>query len=155
MKPWRLPRSAFTTVLVLCSPMSVAAQTYITLTPSLPSSTDSIHVVAVEVFSGGHCWEVVSTTCTTAAPDSVLITAHIQLCGGNPGGCPCTLSLVPFQVTCTFPPLPAGSYRAVYQERHLNPIDSRQFPTHELLFTVSSPTPSLRRSWGRLKAIYR
>jgi hypothetical protein len=88
-------------------------------------------VVVDELFSGGHCWEVVSTTCTTAAPDSVLITAHIQLCGGNPT-CPCTHSLEPFQVTCTFPPLTAGNYRAVYQERHLNPYDSRQFPTHEL-----------------------
>ena len=154
MKRWRLPRSALATIFVLCSPMRVAAQSHITLTPTLPTSADSIHVVVDELFSGGHCWEVVSTTCTIAAPDSVLITAHIQLCGGNPG-CPCTLSLEPFQVTCAFPPLPPGNYRAVYQELHLNPIDSRHFPTHELLFTVSSPTASLRRSWGRLKAIYR
>jgi hypothetical protein len=154
MKTWRLASSALATLLMLSGPTSAAAQGYITLTPSLPTSADSIHVVAVELFSGGHCWEVVSTTCTTAAPDSVLITAHIQLCGGNPG-CPCTARPEPFQVSCVFPPLSPGSYRAVYQELHLNPIDSRHFPTHELLFTVSSATASLRRSWGRLKAIYR
>ena len=151
----RLARSAFTTVLVLwCQPIA-AAESYITLTPSLPTSADSLHVVAEELFSGGHCWQVDSTTCSIAAPDSVLVTAHIQFCDGSPGGCPCTHMSVPLRVACDFGPLAPGSYRVVYQERHLNPIDPRHFPTHVLPFTVSATTPVMRRSWGRLKAIYR
>jgi hypothetical protein len=56
---------------------------------------------------------------------------------------------------CDFPPLPPGTYRAVYRERNLNPADTRTNPPFEVLFTVSDVTPSLRRSWGRLKSIYR
>ena len=96
-----------------------------------------------------------TTVADTVAPDSVLITAHIQFCNGNPGGCPCTHMPVPLRVACDFGPLAPGRYRVVYQERHLNPIDPRNLPTHVLPFTVSAPTPVLRRSWGRLKAIYR
>jgi hypothetical protein len=89
-----------------------------------------------------------------SAPDSVLIIADIQYCNGAQG-CFCTLFPTPYQVVCDFPFLPPGTYRAVYRERNLNPADTRTNPPFEVLFTVTDVTPTLRRSWGRLKAIYR
>ena len=100
------------------------------------------------------CWKVDHVTCTLSAPDSVLVTAYIQHCNGA-SSCFCTAQPVDFHVTCDFPPLPNGTYRAVYQEIQLNPFDDRNLTPYFRLFTVGGPTPVLRRSWGRLKAHYR
>jgi len=153
-RPSRIRAVALLVALTLCTHPSETKAGLITLSPPLPTSQDSIHVDVHEGFPMGHCWQVVSRTCTTSAPDSILITADIQFCMGNPG-CPCTMSAVTFHVTCDFPPLPPGNYRAVYQERYLNPVDTRNVTPSMLLFTVSGTTPTLRKSWGRLKTIYR
>ena len=126
----------------------------ITVTPAAPTPADPIHVVVQESFAGGVCWRVDSRTCTFVAPDSVIVTAYIQHCNGGPP-CPCTHFPTPFQVTCDFPPLPNGTYLAVYRERYLNPLDYRQQAPYSVPFTVAGPTPVLRRTWGRLKAHYR
>ena len=142
------------TALLLSALSSPARARQLTVTPALPTSADSVHLVWTNEFSMGLCWKVQSRACTIAAPDSVLIIADIQYCNGAPG-CVCTTAPTPYRVTCDFPPLPPGTYRAVYRERNLNPADIRTSPPFEVVFTVSNVTPSLRRSWGRLKAIYR
>jgi hypothetical protein len=150
----RFLRHVLAAALALCVAASPARARQLTITPATPTSVDSVHVVWTNEFSMGLCWKVQSRTCTTAAPDSVLIIADIQYCNGAPG-CFCTAQPTPYQVACDFPPLPPGTYRAVYRERNLNPADIRTNSPFEVLFTVGQPTPSLRRSWGRLKAIYR
>lgn len=147
-------RHVLSTALVLSAMASSARARQLTVTPALPTSADSVHLVWTAEFSMGLCWKVQSRTCTTTAPDSVLIIADIQYCNGAPG-CFCTAFPTPYQVACDFPPLPPGTYRAVYRERNLNPADTRTNPPLEVVFTVSDVTLSLRRSWGRLKAIYR
>jgi len=148
----RFTRSALATVLLVAAHSGIASA-QITITPPAPTSVDSIHVVMADAFSMG-CWDMAATHCSTAAPDSVLITADIQYCNGAPG-CFCTAFPEAFQVTCDFAPLPPGTYRVVYRERYLNPADIRNIAPRMKLFTVSAPTPTLRHSWGRLKAIYR
>lgn len=146
-------RSLRAVLFALATHAGVASAGQITITPAAPTSSDPIHMVVYDSFSMG-CWDVVSRSCTTVAPDSVIVTADIQYCGGLPS-CFCTLFPEAFQVACDFAPLPPGTYRAVYRERYLNPADPRNETPLVHLFTVSAPTPALRRSWGRLKAIYR
>jgi hypothetical protein len=134
---------------------TVSALGTITVTPAAPTPADPIHIVVAEGFVGGICWTVDSRTCTFVAPDSVIVTANIQFCNGSPLGCFCTAQPVDFEVTCDFPPLPNGTYKAVYRERYLNPIDDRNQAPYSVTFTVAGPTPVLRRSWGKLKAHYR
>ena len=150
----RFLRPVLAVALALCAVASPARARQLTVTPALPTSADSVHVLWTDEFSMGLCWKVAARTCTTAAPDSVLLIADIQYCNGGPG-CFCTTFPTPYQVACVFPPLPPGTYRAVYRERNLNPADTRINLPFEVLFTVSDVTPSLRRSWGHLKAIYR
>ena len=150
----RILQVVLSTALLLCAVASSARARQLTVTPALPTSADSVHLVWTNEFSMGLCWKVQSQTCTTTAPDSVLIIADIQYCNGAPG-CFCTTFPAPYQVACHFPPLPPGTYRAVYRERNLNPADIRTLLPYEVVFTVSNVTPSLRRSWGRLKSIYR
>ena len=154
MAKMRILQLVLSASLVLCAVASSARARQLTVTPALPTSADSVHLVWTAEFSMGLCWKVQSRTCTTTAPDSVLIIADIQYCNGEPG-CVCTTAPTPYRVTCDFPPLPPGTYRAVYRERNLNPTDTRTSPPFEVVFTVSDVTLSLRRSWGRLKAIYR
>ena len=150
----RFLRHVLSTALALCALASPARARQLTVTPALPTSADPVHVRWTDEFSMGLCWKVDSRTCTTAAPDSVLIIADIQYCNGAPG-CFCTTFPTPYEVAGDFPPLPPGTYRAVYRERNPNPADTRTNPPFEVVFTVSDVTPALRRSWGRLKAIYR
>lgn len=150
----RLLRPGLAALLATALFAGTASADLITVMPAAPTPADPIHVVVDEGFVGGICWKVESRTCTFVAPDSVIVTANIQYCNGGPH-CPCTAFPTPFQVTCDFPPLPNGTYKAVYREYHLNPIDPRNQAPYSVTFTVAGPTPVLRRTWGKLKAYYR
>lgn len=132
---------------------SFARADSITIDPPTPNPADSVGVVFHGEFSMA-CWTVDSKTCLFVAPDSVIVQAVIQYCGGAPS-CFCGIVPTPYQVACDFPPLPVGTYKAVYREIKLNPSDQRDPVTMTREFTVSGPTGIERRSWGRVKAYYR
>ena len=147
-------------VLVLLAAWVTTSSATVTVTPVSPTPADTIRVQVDDGFPTGRQWTVVSTSCREAAPDSLVITTTLQYCNGLPG-CAGTANPTAFRVACAFPPRPVGTYRAVYVERYLNPVDPRpadlQYdPTpRTVVFEVTSPTPVLRRAWSRLKALYR
>jgi len=62
---------------------------------------------------------------------------------------------VDYTRTCNFGLLPAGSYVAAFFENHVNPADPQSSFVITQPFTVTAPTPALRRTWAALKSHYR
>ncbi len=141
-------------VTLMASAHATSARAFgLSVIPPVPDPSDSVGVVFDGEFSMA-CWSVDSRTCLFVAPDSVIVQAVIQYCGGAPS-CFCGIVPTPYHVACEFPPLPVGVYKAVYREIAINPNDPRAPFTTTREFTVTGPTPTLRRSWGRVKAFYR
>ena len=152
MRPPRIPWILLAVAaLGICTRLARADA--IVLDPPVPNPSDSIGVTFHGEFPMG-CWDVDSRTCLFVGPDSVIVQANIQYCSGNPG-CFCTAFPEVYQVACLFPPLPVGTYKAVYREIVLNPNDPRAPVTMTREFTVTGPTGIARQSWGRVKAFYR
>jgi hypothetical protein len=100
------------------------------------------------------CWSVTSVSCATLAPDTVAVTVNVNYCGGAPD-CDCGYFPNTYQRTCNFGLMAAGSYVAEFREIHTNSYDPLATFTMTAPFAVSDPTPTLRRTWGSLKSIYR
>lgn len=141
-------------IAVAASLFSHTAGATVLVLPFTPTPSDSVQLQVVDEFPSTFCWQIVQTECRFAAPDSCILTNTLQYCHGDPG-CVCLAQPEAFTRSCSFGPLPPGDYKAVYLERHLNPADPRDLTPQSVVFTVVAPTPVLRRSWGRLKAIYR
>jgi hypothetical protein len=139
--------------LAMCAFATSARADTITISPPAPNPSDSVYVIFDGEFALG-CWDVESWTCTRPSADSVVVTANIQYCAGQPS-CVCTAFPEVYQVICDFPPLPVGVYTAVYREVNLNVYDYRAPVVMSREFTVTGPTPAMRRSWAKVKAYYR
>ncbi len=140
--------------LVLCVVLGSAAGGTISIRPASPTSTDSITVKVRNVLAS-QCWSVANqASCSMVQPDTLVIQVSVNYCGGLPS---CWCPQFPFQydLACTFAPLAAGTYVARFVEFHVNPADPLPSVTMTAQFTVSESTPTLRRSWGVLKVMYR
>lgn len=131
----------------------MAAAATITVFPPNPTTRDSVKVVVMNEFSTA-CWPVSSTSCSPPAADSLYAIVDINYCGGYPD-CVCDLFPVDYTRTCNFGLLPAGSYVAAFFENHVNPADPQSSFVITQPFTVTAPTPALRRTWAALKSHYR
>ena len=153
MFPKRLfgPVSLGLLLALLCAARPAAGA--VTVLPTEPTTADTVMVTARVDFPMG-CWTIQDQACATGAPGSLAITLDVQYCGGYPS-CFCSEFPVTFYRTCKFGPLPAGLYTVLFTEHHINPYDTLQDYTETASFVVTAPTPILRRSWARLKAIYR
>jgi len=126
----------------------------ISISPGVPSSTDSITVTA-----GGHfntlCWNYISpASCSMIQPDTLVIQVSVNYCRGLPS-CVCGQFPVDYTRACTAAPLAPGMYVAKFVELHVNPADPLPSVTTTARFAVSESTPASRRSWGMLKIMYR
>ena len=152
-----MPRSfRFFACFALAVALSTArpAAATVTVVPAMPGPADTVRVRADGEFIMGATWSITSSDCAPITPDSLILTVTVQYCNGAPG-CLGQANPVRFTRTCAFPPLPVGPYVAVSRERHVNPLDPRPVVEESVRFTVSAPTPVLRRTWGRLKTAYR
>jgi len=131
--------------------MAAAAQ--ISVDPPSPTVGDSVKVVVKNSFPT-LCWTVLGTNCTPLVGDSLYVIVDVNYCNGAPS-CTCALFPLDYQRTCNFGLLPPGSYVAAFFENHVNPFDPISSFVIAQPFTVTGPTPSLRRSWGSVKAHYR
>lgn len=130
-----------------------AAAAEISIDPPSPSVGDSVKVTVKSGFPMG-CWTVMSTNCTPLVGDSLYVIVDVNYCNGAPS-CFCTLFPVDYRRTCNFGLLPAGSYVVGFFENHVNPADPISPFVLGQPFTVTGPTPVLRRSWGAVKSHYR
>jgi len=130
---------------------SGAAQ--ILVAPPSPTTGDSVKVTVKNSFPT-LCWTVLGTNCTPPVGDSLYVIVDVNYCGGAPG---CTCALLPQDYTrvCNFGLLPPGSYVAAFFENHVNPADPQSSFVIGQPFTVTGPTPVLRRSWAAVKSHYR
>jgi hypothetical protein len=126
----------------------------ISISPSLPSSMDSIKVTVRGVLASG-CWDDPGqASCSMIQPDTLLIQVSVNYWCDFPG-CRCSLDLINYVRACTVAPLAPGTYVAKFVELHINPADPLPTVTTTAQLTVSESTPALRRSWGVLKLLYR
>jgi hypothetical protein len=126
----------------------------ISISPSLPASTDSITVTVGGGFNT-RCWKPDSqASCSVIQPDTLLIQVSVDYCSGHPS-CVCADFPIDYVRACTVAPLAPGTYVAKFVELHINPADPLPTETTTAQFTVSESTPALRRSWGVLKSMYR
>ncbi len=123
-----------------------------TILPPQPHVGDTIRVLAKGAFSAS-CWRDTSQTCAIVAGDSLKFTVDVDYCEGHMG-CGCLTVMIYYDRTCTFGPLPAGSYAVVFTERHIW-YDPEPTVTTVLPFTVTDATPVREGSWGRVKVLYR
>jgi hypothetical protein len=141
--------------LLLCAGLSGAASAgSISISPASPSSTDSITATVRGGFYN-RCWNNPSqASCSMIQPDTLLIQVSVNYCGGSPS---CVCADMPFDYAraCKAAPLAPGTYVARFVELHVNPADPLPSATTTVQFTVSESTPTLRRSWGVLKSMYR
>ena len=149
----RFMRLALALVTIGAIHEGLASAAQISVDPPTPSVGDSVRVTVKNEFRGG-CWSVLSTNCTPLVGDSLYVIVDVQMCGGAPN-CPCTLFPVPYERTCNFGLLPAGSYVAAFFENHVNPFDPVSSFVIGQPFTVTGPTGVPRRSWAALKSYYR
>jgi len=142
--------------LMLCVGLGSAAAGWqpISISPAAPSSTDSI-TATVRGYFNSLCWNYISqASCSMIQPDTLLIQVSVNYCSGFPS-CACGQFPIDYARACTFAPLAPGTYVAKVVELHVNPADPLPSVTKTALFTVSESTPTLRRSWGVLKTMYR
>jgi hypothetical protein len=125
----------------------------ISIDPPSPTVGDSVKVVVKNSFAT-LCWSVLETSCSSAPADSMYVIVDVNYCGGAPS-CVCGLFPQDYQRLCNFGLLPAGSYVAAFFENHINPFDPLSSFVIALPFTVTGPTPVVRRTWGKVKAHYR
>ncbi len=125
----------------------------ITVCPSHPTSADSIRVVGSSFDTDGS-WTVVDAACVGLHVDTLTAILDVNWCNGR-GDCQHGDLIVRYDKLCVFPPLPPGSYVAQYIERHLNIYDPQATYAVYQPFTVEASTPTLRRTWGSLKSVYR
>jgi hypothetical protein len=130
-----------------------AAAATITVVPPNPTTGDAVKVVVMNEFPTA-CWPVSSTNCSPPAADSLYAIVDINYCGGYPY-CDCATVPTGYTRTCNFGLLPAGSYVAAFFENHVNPDDPQSSFVITQPFTVTAPTPALRRTWAALKSHYR
>jgi hypothetical protein len=126
----------------------------ISISPSLPTSTDKITVTVGGGFST-RCWKPDSqASCSMIQPDTLLIEVSVNYCSGRPS-CVCAEFPIDYVRACTVAPLAPGTYVAKFVELHINPADPLPTVTTTAQLAVSESTPTLRRSWGVLKSMYR
>lgn len=123
------------------------------VSPVHPTNTDSVLVVVSNTFSSG-CWWLVSTECSTVNGDTLSVGTTMDYCHGEPF-CSCNDNPWGYQKYCNFGLLPPGTYVAKFTEGHPNTSDRIHTFTQTLSFSVDAVTPTLRRTWGSLKSIYR
>ena len=130
-----------------------AATAGIIIIPAQPTTHDSVRVRVGSRFSDT-CWHDTTAVCQQVPPDTLTTTVHVIYCGGRPF---CVCGAFPYSYTrvCNFGILPAGSYTAIFIERHDPTNDPIGTSTQSVQFTVVAPTPVLRKTWGRLKRLYR
>jgi hypothetical protein len=135
--------------IALTSNRAIAA---VTVSPVNPTTSDSI---SVRVSSGFRtlCWFDTDQSCITNHSDTLSVIVTIQYCSGAPM-CNCGQFPRGYDRTCHFGPLPVGSYIASFTELHINPNDPASTFTQYAAFTVTSLTPTVTASWGRLKLHY-
>jgi len=150
-----MPRvDVFLCVLALGEALSIeSAAAGIAISPAQPTAQDSVKAIVQSGFPA-LCWHDVGQTCSMDQPDTLSVTVDVDYCNGGP---PCNCGQFPhgYQRSCNFGTLPAGSYVARFTELHRNPDDPIHTFTQSLRFTVGASTPTLRRTWGKLKAHYR
>jgi hypothetical protein len=132
---------------------SVAESAMIWVSPTNPTSTDSVKVNVGDWY-GASCWTQSEAGCLAATPETLSVVVTVNYCSGAPS-CMCTFNPGGYQRTCNFGPLPVGTYVAKFTEIHINSFDPIPTTTVVISFTVGTSTPSLRRSWAGVKTIYR
>jgi hypothetical protein len=125
----------------------------IEIEPPVPGPEDSVRVTVYSPYSMG-CWSSLGSACSAGSPDTLRVTAWTQFCNGLEG-CPCPMMPIVIVSRCVFGPLAPGTHVVSFTEIHVNPHDPFGTSTQALVFTVTTPTPALRRSWGTLKSLYR
>ena len=141
----------FLTTPALC--LSTAARAALSIFPAQPTSGDSIAVTVGSRFPS-ECWHVVGQVCSFDRPETLQVVVDVDYCHGYPG-CACSQLPYTYQESCTFGPLPAGSYVAAFAERRLNPSDPEPPEVESVQFWVRGLTPALRHTWGSMKIFYR
>ena len=122
----------------------------LTVSPPNPTPADSIKLMVTTIDYQG-CWDVSAPTCAGLAADTLSTTVAVHYV--------CT-TLFPdlshrYDWTCALAPLPPGTYVAEYTELHVDSWDPTLTQSLVVPFTVGAATPTLRRSWGALKTVYR
>ena len=131
---------------VLASPIKVS--------PAQPTNQDTVRVTVSGSFPSV-CWNFVgAATCQAGQPDTIVIQVPVIFCN-SVYQCRCADEPGGYSRVCTFALLAAGNYVVAFTEVHSVPFDP--LPTVQAFaqFTVSNSTPTVRRSWGALKASYR
>jgi hypothetical protein len=123
----------------------------ITFIPPEPTIADSVKVMVGNGFSSG-CWTIRDRACQTPAPDSLKLVVQISYCSACQF---CPTNAPTYLETCNFGLLSAGTHTFVLSELHSNPADPLPTIWRPVTFTVLAATPTLRRSWGAVKSIYR
>jgi hypothetical protein len=142
-------------LLFLCiSLASRPAQATIKIVPTHPTPADSVYVTVGGGFSDLRWNDIGQASCLTTQPDTLAVSVAVNFCHGLPG---CSGGQFPFSYTrtCSFGRLAVGTYVVMFTELHLNSSDPLPTVTQTIQFTVSDPTPALRRTWGALKTAYR
>ena len=140
-------------VVALLSLGSRSAAATLTILPPAPTADDSVEVRGATGFANT-CWSVAGYACTRVGADTLNLTMDLQYCRGRES-CVCADFPTLFVRICNFGPLPAGNYVARLIENHINPSDPISSSTVTQVFTVGQSVPTLRRSWGRVKTVYR
>jgi hypothetical protein len=124
------------------------------VSPANSTTADSVRVTAYSGFPQTGCWQIGGPVCGFVQPDTLRIIVAIGYCNGLPS-CLCTAFPMSYQRTCTFGPLPAGTYVAKFVELHTSSYDRLRSFTRTAQFEVTGTTPARGRTWGALKSIYR
>lgn len=120
------------------------------VSPASPTPADSITLTSTSIDPVG-LWNVGPSMCASVVGDTLVTTLPVDYW--------CIILFPDITIryvrTCTFAPLPPGTYVAKYVEWHINACDPTPTETVTTTFTVNEPTPTRLRSWGALKSIYR
>ncbi len=138
---------------VLVAIWAEAGQAGLRIVPAAPQVGDTVRV-EVDSWFPSTCWRDTGQTCAVGPDDSLKFTVDVGYCSGMPS-CGCALVIVPYHRVCDFGVLPAGSYIAVFTERHVSPYDPEPGFTWSLPFSVIGPVPARTHSWGRIKTLFR
>ena len=125
----------------------------IVIQPASPGPADSVLVTVHEDYESTFCWSLLGTQCSVGSDDTLRITTQTQYCHGDPG-CVCLAQPVDLVSRCDFGLLAPGNWVVLFTDVHVNPYDPYPTFSQTQAFTVEGPTPSLHRTWDRLKSFY-
>ena len=123
----------------------------LTVTPPSPTQQDPVSIEVAGWFPD-LCWSLASTSCDSLRGQDIYLSLHgldIAVPGSR-----CYSEVVPYRLSCDYPPLAVATYTVHVTEYHQSLRDPNP-RTVEGTFEVTQSVPVTQTSWGCLRVMYR